>query len=484
MGVTRVVGEGVGVESALAVPPGPPALSLFAVAVGRGGEGLEEGEGVPVPPTTPPPPLPPPPSAPPLGVSVGVALVGAVGVALCLGFFALLALYWNSSALKMKQQNVLLWMLLGALLAQIKVLISGSWAVTEASCTADYWLAHLSFRLTVMALMFKLWRVDKIFNATSLKRVRITETAILIRILVVFLSAVLVLGLIAGLGGSRVREHVELFRNQFIITRFCGLPSNLPGTILRGVLEIFQGLGLLAALYYSWKTKNVPAVVNEAHVIIPSLIAATALVVTLYALLASLDPTPTDYSLAVNLVFALGGSAGTAYYFGSIFLGVRAAASAAASKASLDDAHQSTPGTGGQASSVGGAALNRSVGATSGINTSGGRLRRRSSLPQGVALDTVHMDVATELLRLAKGGENKVRVCQEKMQYWQSVMFKLAEDEDIGGSGTVSGTSSTVYVAPDDGDDDQGDDNDTANAKEGPIASTTTASSYKVTTEP
>ncbi len=81
VGVTRVVGEGVGVESALAVPPGPPALSLFAVAVGRGGEGLEEGEGVPVPPTTPPPPLPPPPSAPPLGVSVGVALVGAVGVA-------------------------------------------------------------------------------------------------------------------------------------------------------------------------------------------------------------------------------------------------------------------------------------------------------------------------------------------------------------------------------------------------------------------
>jgi hypothetical protein len=77
---------------------------------------------------------------------------------------------------------VLLFVIFSIYLGSFKSIITAAWDLTESYCAANYWLGHLSLRIMTLSLSFKLWRVDKLFNNTTLKRVKITETDVIKRI--------------------------------------------------------------------------------------------------------------------------------------------------------------------------------------------------------------------------------------------------------------------------------------------------------------
>jgi hypothetical protein len=390
---------------------------------------------------------------------------GAVGLILVTAAGAGLVAYWNHHTLKLRQQTVLAFIVGALLLATIKVLLSSVWAINEASCHVDYWLTHISFRVVNNSLLFKLWRVHKIFNASGFKRVRITETRIILNILATTFMLVVVLALASGLGGKRVEDRREIINNQLHITYFCAIPHNDASEALHSIIIIFQALGMLGALYYAWRTKDVPPIVNEAPVIIPIMLALTLVVIVAFSLLYVYDPKPIEYQLVINLLYGLLACLGTLFYFGDVFWAVRlhdlkklggenrrvslvigggasgatttAATLTTASSVRADDESSKSTGGGGEGSSS--------------------LSRRHSTVPSDVDVALLHEDLAQELLRQAKGADRKAMLCQEKIVYWRAMMLRVEEQAEDASGGTsrasTSPRSSAVYVSGDEDDD-------------------------------
>jgi len=390
---------------------------------------------------------------------------GALGLILATVASVGLIAYWNHHTLKLRQQTVLAFIVGALLLATIKVLLSSVWVITEASCHVDYWLTHVSFRIINNSLLFKLWRVDKIFNASGFKRVRITETRIVLNILFSTFMLALVLALESGLGGKRVEDQRVIIDNQLHIIYFCSIPNNPASMVLHALIIIFQALGMLGALYYAWRTKDVPPIVNEAPVIIPMMLVLTLVVIVAFALLYVYDPKPIDYQLVVNLLYGLIACLGTLFYFGDVFWAVRQhdlknvegenrRASLVVGGTSGGTAATNTLSTAEtvRADDV----SNKGTGGTGGGGV-GGSLSRRHSLPNDVDISLLHEDLAQELLRQAKGVDRKAMLCQEKIVYWRAMMLRVEEQaEDASGSGTSrassSPSSSAVYITAEEDD--------------------------------
>lgn len=382
---------------------------------------------------------------------------GSVGLIVVVMSLGIMARFWNNHVLKMRQQYVLVCVLIGALLGCIKVLHAASWMITEVDCNVDYWLTHLSFRIINTSWLFKLWRVHKIFNATGFKRVRITESSILTNILVFVFSCVVVLILSSGLGGPRVKLLSQVNHNQESLTMFCGIPNSIPATVLHGVILIFQGLGLLVTLYYSWKTRNVPPMINEASIIIPQLALTFVVIIVAAVLLFMYEPTPMVYQLVVNLLFALVILFSMLGYFPQVFwaLYMHEMKKRNAETTEEDSIRKKAATTFVITED---STIATDLKANPGSAEFGVR-RRRSTVPQGVDLFALHDDLAQEILQLARGSDKKAMMCQEKIVFWKSMMLKLEEMVDGSGNtgshtGSYNTSSAAVYATNDDDNKD------------------------------
>jgi hypothetical protein len=67
---------------------------------------------------------------------------------------------------------------LGGAFGLIKVMLSAG-ETTQASCITQLWFSHYSFRLIFRTLLLKLWRIDKVVNASSFKRIIVSENQVL-----------------------------------------------------------------------------------------------------------------------------------------------------------------------------------------------------------------------------------------------------------------------------------------------------------------
>jgi len=391
----------------------------------------------------------------PITYKVAMQFFGSVAFITTVVNFGMVIVKWKHGILKMRQPSILIVFLFGNLLGSIKVFVGSSWEISESMCNANYWLEHLSFRIVCTSLLFKLWRIDKIFNASGFKRVRITEKTILTNILIAFSSCVVVLILCSALAGSRLMESVEIVKNQVRIINFCGIPSSLPSLVLHAILLIFQSIGLLGALFYAWKTKNVPPIVNEAPIIIPQLCCVFVIVVTAGSLLLTFNPNPFEYQLVVNLLFALVIFISNIWYFLPIFRAIYL-------HDQKDTPHKSRLSimsrsekpnqtlTGFNTSET----LNTNSGedlasAKTGRSSLGGSINgsSRSNFPLDVDVSELYEDVAQELLRGAKSADKKAIICQEKIVFWKSMMLQIEEMAEMSNSGQ---DKTSVYIEPDD----------------------------------
>ena len=391
----------------------------------------------------------------PSSFTISVQFFGSLALISTVAFMAAVGLYWNHPVLKMRQQLVLVCILVGELLGCIKVLSASKWAINETSCNADYWLEHICFRIITFSLLSKLWRLNKIFNNNSFKRVRVTEAAILTSVGIATFTCVVVLALASGLGGSRVMTFVSIQHNQQLVTTFCGIPHTLPSVVLHAVLFVFQSGGLLAALYYSWKTRNVPPVVNEASILIPQLAMTFFIAVVAGSLLLVYDPEPMVYQLVINLIFALAICLGNFFYFFPVISAVilhdkKKNEAKEASMLDSSTAMTSTTMSDSQLSTSDSAASATDVKARRA--SEGGASRRRGSVPAGVDLTELHDDLAQELLRSARGADRKAMLCQEMVLFWRTQMLKVEENANSSSDGSKTTAASTVYVSNDEDD--------------------------------
>ena len=128
-------------------------------------------------------------------------------------------------------QSMQFWMqlltMIGACLGSGRVL-TGSMAITETNCSLNLWLGHLSFWFLYTPMMLKIWRVHKIINNRTLKRVAITEFCIAKKFFCIVTIVILYLAIIQSLvSATPISIVVENLRdNQVVSYKHCGARVN------------------------------------------------------------------------------------------------------------------------------------------------------------------------------------------------------------------------------------------------------------------
>ena len=102
--------------------------------------------------------------------SVGLCTLGVWGT--------FIFIYWRSKQIRLAQPKLMSFLLLGGTFGLIKVILSAL-EISQASCVTQLWFSHIAFRLIFRTLLLKLWRIDKVVNASSFKRVIVSENQVL-----------------------------------------------------------------------------------------------------------------------------------------------------------------------------------------------------------------------------------------------------------------------------------------------------------------
>lgn len=208
---------------------------------------------------TPPPDTPPPryyTMSP--GLQATLITIAAVAAAVAVVSFAI-AFYFRSSKLIRTSQPVMLYFFLfGELLGAARVLIGGL-PVSDTICGLTHWLGHLSVVLVFGSLFIKTWRVNKLINSKTLKRIRITATHVATIMSVVVVVGLLYLSVLQGIGQPHRSLIKTLVSNQTYIREKCALHVS----VIETVLFVIEGLLLLFGARLCWAVKDVPDAVNE-----------------------------------------------------------------------------------------------------------------------------------------------------------------------------------------------------------------------------
>jgi hypothetical protein len=218
-----------------------------------------------------------------MGTRVFFFVIGAVNFLIVLIISGLLFSYRTTKLIKASQPGMMCFILLGGAIGSIRVINTGL-DITDSSCISGLWLGHLSFVLVFGGLLIKTWRVNRIINSTSLRRVKITASDVFKMMLVVLAFAVIYMSLLTWVGLphqsaltiEKSNHATRYLRCTFVYSQFHSALFALEAFILLyGAMSVqyMTNITFIYLIYIvtifrlCWKTKNVPDAVNESKFI-------------------------------------------------------------------------------------------------------------------------------------------------------------------------------------------------------------------------
>lgn len=194
----------------------------------------------------------------PLGVKVVLlilAITGFIMTAVTAGF---VYTNLNSKLIKASQPYMMLYILLGEVVLGVRAILS-TLPISKGVCRGNLWLGHLSFSFIFTGLFLKMWRVDKILNGNSFRRVKITEADILLYAGVVLVLTIIYLIFLDIYGGMYVHLDIMTDMNQDTYSYTCHEHHMELEDALFGIESFF----VLWAIRLCVAVKDAPSAVNE-----------------------------------------------------------------------------------------------------------------------------------------------------------------------------------------------------------------------------
>jgi len=350
--------------------------------------------------------------------------LGAAGLLIVIILSVYLLLHRKNKLLKTAQPPMLAMVLLGQALAAIRVIV-GTQKPTASLCHANLWTGHVAFVLVYGGLCLKMWRVDKIVNIRSIKRVKITDRDMMLYGFGLFLAVVVLLIIVSVHGKPHVELSVETFANVDTYINECR----------QDVPEVEQAMYAIEAVFLLWgirlcnATKDAPSSVNESVVISA---AATIIIVLAGAIipvayLANLDPVSVDVLAAFG--FGVGQVVTTLVIFLPKALAIYRGVFPNFAK----------PGTGPAASTP----SKSEAGADS---SSAGKSRLENNT------DSLQMACAKALHGI--GIDDKFVMAHSQIAYWRRILM-LAEENYNSQGQTIKNSSVASTAETDDGSDEK-----------------------------
>jgi hypothetical protein len=146
---------------------------------------------------------------------------------------------------------------IGILTGGVSILLQGI-RLTKESCVAYFWSYHISLFVILSAMILKSYRIHRIINNTTLKRVRFTAEDVLKRLLLavamllVFLVIFTVMGRV-GVSYQKVYDH--LYKKHY---PYCSFSEEMKVSI-----EVIELMMIATAMYYSYQVRHAPSSMND-----------------------------------------------------------------------------------------------------------------------------------------------------------------------------------------------------------------------------
>jgi len=146
--------------------------------------------------------------------------------------------------------------LAGAGIACLYCIVSAQYAPSASSCLGEMWLGHVAYALAVGVTLAKVWRVNRIFNQSKIAVVKISNSALAIRV-VVGMAIVLLYLIIWSAVAAPAPATLRLGNTVYTI---CESSSGAWPNVLLGL----EGAVLLWGVLLSVQQRNTPDMFSEA----------------------------------------------------------------------------------------------------------------------------------------------------------------------------------------------------------------------------
>lgn len=237
-----------------------------------------------------------------MDAGLAAALV-AIGVVLCafVVFSLAVVVYFRASKIMKASQPMMVSIILfGCLLGGLRV-ITGGLPLSDGTCNAWFWLGHLSFNIVFAAMSAKLWRVDKVVNTKSLKRIKVSEMRVVIITAIATAAVCVYLMISTVVGWPHLTFHSVTAANQTVRDEFC----NLTYSQFQTTLFVLEGAALVYGTFLCYKTKDVPDAINEAKSITSAIVLLVSVCAVTFPVVFLIDLSTQVQQFIQDVAFAI-----------------------------------------------------------------------------------------------------------------------------------------------------------------------------------
>ena len=227
--------------------------------------------------------------------------MAALSLAVNIFFLYIVFKFEHSKLIKASQPGMLYLILLGGIFTAGRV-INGALDITDGSCISGLWLGHIGFILGFGSLFVKTWRVDRIVNNKTMKRVTILESYVLKLVggIVAFTTVYLII--LSTVGQPHKVEILEYAHNHLDIRLKCGFSHS----IIHTILFVLEALLVIYGMNLCWATKDVPDAINESKQIAAAMTFLTMLAILVFPIIFLLGMNPEINIVVASLAFSVG----------------------------------------------------------------------------------------------------------------------------------------------------------------------------------
>ena len=184
--------------------------------------------------------------------------LAAITLLLVVAFSVMVIGYRSAKVIKSSQPALLYCILLGGLIAAGRI-FSGAVEKSDVACASEFWLGHLAYMVMIGSLFVKAWRVHRIVNTKTLRKVKFTAFDALLILGGIVFSTVVYLAISHGVGEPKRVYVSSESKNQVTSEPYCSMKYVHFQTALFAAEFVF----LCYVFKICWAIRNVPDTVNE-----------------------------------------------------------------------------------------------------------------------------------------------------------------------------------------------------------------------------
>jgi 7 transmembrane sweet-taste receptor of 3 GCPR len=172
--------------------------------------------------------------------------------------FCVMLKYSQSRLIKASQPSMIYLIHLGCFLGGVRTIVGGM-PYSDSSCRLAFYTGHLTLCVTYLPLLAKIWRLQKVFNNKSLKRLRLSWRLVItstVGIIVAFAGYLAV----AMVVGEPHKAFVTVEENNQV-TNTLNCSYNIPGFQIS--LYTLELLGIAYSMVLINKIKDIPDPLDE-----------------------------------------------------------------------------------------------------------------------------------------------------------------------------------------------------------------------------